>query len=177
MRCTASQGRGRARARGRWRAAAGAVTGLGVLVLSGCGSAVTVQGAPHKTDPRCASAMLAMPEAVGDLQQRETTSQATTAYGDPSGVIVRCGVDEPGPTTDPCTEVNGVDWLISEVPDQDEQWRAVSYGRSPAVEVLFDTSRVSSSTALVGVASAVGQLPQNRTCQSVSDTLELGTGS
>lgn len=160
--------------RGR-RATAAAV--LGALALSGCGSAVTVQGAPHNTDPRCASTMLAMPESVGDLPQRETTSQGTTAYGDPSGVIVRCGVDEPGPTTDPCTEVNGVDWLISEVPGQKDQWRAVSYGRSPAVEVLFDTSRVPSSTALVDMAPAVGHLPQNRTCQSVSDTLDLGKGS
>lgn len=150
---------------------------LAALALSGCGSAVTVAGAPHNTDPRCASAMLGMPESMGELPQRETTSQGTTAYGDPSGVIVRCGVDEPGPTTDPCTEVNGVDWLISEVSGQQNQWRAVSYGRSPAVEVLFDTSRVPSSSALVDMAPAVAHLPQNRTCQSVSDTLELGKGS
>ncbi|WP_016998321.1 DUF3515 domain-containing protein [Kocuria atrinae] len=155
------------------RRAALATMALGGLLLAGCGSPVSVDGAPHNTDPACASAMLAMPETMGDLDQRATTSQGTTAYGDPSGVIVRCGVEPPAPTTDPCTNVNGVDWLISEVEGQDNQWRAVSYGRSPAVEMLFDTSRVPSSTAIVEAGSAVAQIPQESTCLSVSDTLDL----
>ena len=84
--------------------------------------------------------------------------------------MVRCGVDVPPPTTEPCTNVNDVDWLISEVEGQDNRWRAVSYGRSPAVEVLFDTTRVPSSTALVDMSYAVGQIPQERECLSVADT-------
>lgn len=149
------------------------LVGVGAVILTGCGSPVSVEGAPGNTAPECASAMLAMPETMGDLEQRPTTSQGTTAYGDPSGVIVRCGVDAPPPTTDPCTNVNGVDWLISEVEGQDDQWRAVTYGRSPAVEVLFDTARVPSSTAIVETGSAVSQIPQERPCLSVSDTLDL----
>ncbi|MBD2764751.1 DUF3515 domain-containing protein [Kocuria sp. cx-455] len=145
---------------------------LGALLLTGCGSPVTVEGAPNNTDPACASAMLAMPETMGDLDQRATTSQGTTAYGDPSGVIVRCGVEPPAPTTDPCTNVNGVDWLISEVEGQENQWRAVSYGRSPAVEMLFDTGRVPSSTVIVEASSAVAQIPQQNACLSVADTLD-----
>lgn len=144
----------------------------GMLALTGCGSSVTVESAPHAMDPQCASVMLAMPDAVSDLDRRETSSQGTTAYGDPSAMIVRCGVDEPGPTTDPCTNVNGVDWLISEVKDQENQWRAVTYGRSPATEVLFDGSRVPSSTALVDTGSAAQSVPQTRQCLSVKDTLE-----
>lgn len=155
------------------RRAALATMTLGALFLTGCGSPVTVEGAPHNTDPACASVMLAMPETMGDLDQRATTSQGTTAYGDPSGVIVRCGVEPPAPTTDPCSNVNGVDWLISEVEGQENQWRAVSYGRSPAVEILFDTSRVPSSTAIVETGSAVAQIPQQSSCLSVSDTLDL----
>ena len=161
----------------RWlgsrRRLAAAVTVLtGVLALTGCGSAVTVESAPHATDPACASVMLAMPEDVGDMAQRETSSQGTTAYGDPSAMVVRCGVEPPGPTTDPCTDVNGVDWLISEVPDKKNQWRAVTYGRSPATEILFDGDRVPSSTALVDAGSAVQNVPQTGKCQSVKDTLE-----
>lgn len=146
---------------------------LGSLLLTGCGSPVTVEGAPHNTDPECASAMLAMPDTMGDLEQRATTSQGTTAYGEPSGLIVRCGVEPPAPTTEPCTNVNGVDWLISEVEGQENQWRAVTYGRSPAVEILFDTTKVPSSTAVVEAGSAVAQIPQENTCLSVSDTLDL----
>lgn len=147
--------------------------GAGVLGLTGCGaSPVTVDGAPHNIDPACASVMLAMPQTLGGLEQRQTTSQGTTAYGDPAGAVIRCGVDVPPPTTDPCTNVNGVDWLISEVKDQDNRWRAVSYGRSPAIEVLFDTTQVPSSTALTDMSYAVGQLPQQRKCLSVADTLK-----
>ncbi|CAL8898420.1 hypothetical protein KVA01_19480 [Kocuria varians] len=144
----------------------------GALALTGCGATVTVDGAPDAANPACAPVMLAMPGSVSDLDQRETSSQGTTAYGDPSAMIVRCGVDEPGPTTDPCTNVNGVDWLISEVKDQKDQWRAVTYGRSPAVEVLFDGGRVPSSTALVDTGAAVQSIPQTHKCLSVKDTLE-----
>ena len=156
----------------RRRLAAGAAAVTGVLALTGCGSTVTVEGAPHASDPACASVMLAMPADVSDMAQRETSSQGTTAYGDPSAMIVRCGVEPPGPTTNPCTNVNGVDWLISEVPDEKNQWRAVTYGRSPATEILFDGERVPSSTALVDAGSAVQNVPQTGKCQSVKDTLE-----
>ena len=167
-------GRGRARATSstKRRAGVAGVAMMGAFVLTGCGSTVTVDGAPDNADPNCASVMLAMPESVSGMDQRETSSQGTTAYGDPSAMIVRCGAEEPGPTTDPCTNVNGVDWLISEVPDQKDQWRAVTYGRSPAVEVLFDSSRVPSSTALVDTGSAVQNIEQTRQCLSVKDTLE-----
>ena len=171
-RTTGHPARGAASSRARRRTAGLGALVAGTLALTGCGSSVTVESAPHATDPQCASVMLAMPDVVSDLDRRETSSQGTTAYGDPSAMIVRCGVDEPGPTTDPCTYVNGVDWLISEVEDQKDQWRAVTYGRSPATEVLFDGSRVPSSTALVDTGSAVQSVPQTRQCLSVKDTLE-----
>ena len=164
--------RGEARAASPSRRRMTGAVVVGVLVLTGCGSTVTVDGAPDNTNPDCASVMLAMPETVSGMAQRETSSQGTTAYGDPSAMIVRCGAQEPGPTTDPCTNVNSVDWLISEVPDQKDHWRAVTYGRSPAVEVLFDSSRVPSSTALVDTGSAVQNVQQTRQCLSVKDTLE-----
>lgn len=168
----AAAGRGRTRATSSSRRRVAGAAVVGALVLTGCGSTVTVDGAPDNTNPDCASVMLAMPESVSGMDQRETSSQGTTAYGDPSAMIVRCGAEEPGPTTDPCTNVNGVDWLISEVPDQKDQWRAVTYGRSPAVEVLFDSSRVPSSTALVDTGSAMQNIEQTRQCLSVKDTLE-----
>ncbi|MFF0905107.1 UNVERIFIED_CONTAM: DUF3515 family protein [Kocuria sp. CPCC 205316] len=150
-----------------------AVLGAGALVavLAGCSAAVTVDPAENAADPGCAPAMLAMPETVGEHARRETTSQATTAYGEPTAAVVRCGVAPPGPTTDACSTVNDVDWLIRQ--DEDgSTWTATTYGRDPAVEVVFDSTAVASSTLLVELGSAVEQIPAERQCLDLQDTVE-----
>ncbi|NHU84606.1 DUF3515 family protein [Kocuria sp. JC486] len=140
--------------------------------LTGCGpGAVVVEPAVDAANADCASAMLAMPGEISDQAQRETTSQATTAYGDPASLIVRCGVTPPEPTTDMCSRVNGVDWIIRET-DQENRWKATTYGREPAFEVTFDTTVVASSTALIDLSSAVETVDQDRECLSVDETLE-----
>lgn len=116
--------------------------GASVLVLAGCSQPLVVDPAPYAADPDCARVMLAMPDAVGGLDVRGTTSQATAAYGSEFPIVVRCGVEPPGPTTDSCVAVaadgGSQDWLVVEDSDQ---WRATSFGRSPAVEVLIPTAR------------------------------------
>ncbi|WP_369047414.1 DUF3515 family protein [Sinomonas sp. P10A9] len=84
------------------------------LALSACSAPVTVQPAPGAANPACAPLMLALPDSLGDASLRKTTSQATAAWGDPAAVVLRCGVASPGPTTDRCVSVNGVDWVIKE---------------------------------------------------------------
>jgi len=91
----------------------------GVLVLAGCSSAVGVQAAPHAQDPECASVILALPESLGDgLERVDTTSQATAAWGTANdAVVLRCGVEPPGPTTEQCVTLETasgatVDWLV-----------------------------------------------------------------
>lgn len=150
-----------------------AVLAAGTLaaVLTGCTPAVTVDPAENATDPGCAPAMVAMPEVVGEHERRETTSQATTAYGDPTAAVVRCGVTPPGPTTDPCSSVNEVDWLIRQE-DEGTTWTATTYGRDPAVEVIFDSTAVASSTLLVELGSAVEQIPADRRCLDLEDTAQ-----
>ncbi|MFF0942796.1 DUF3515 family protein [Kocuria sp. CPCC 205300] len=147
-----------------------AVLAAGALaaVLTGCTPAVTVDSAENATDPGCAPAMLAVPEVVGEHERRETTSQATTAYGDPTAVVVRCGVTPPGPTTDPCSSVNEVDWLVRQ-DDEGTTWTATTYGRDPAVEVVFDSTAVASSTLLVELGPAVEQIPADRRCLDLED--------
>lgn len=67
---------------------------LATFGLTGCGAgAVTLEPAPDAANPTCAYALVAMPETVSGLSQRETTAQATTAWGDPSAVILKCGVE------------------------------------------------------------------------------------
>ena len=65
----------------------------GVLSLSACGAGnVNLDPAPDAANPVCAYAMVAMPEKLVGLQQRETTAQGTTAWGEPaSDVFLRRG--------------------------------------------------------------------------------------
>ena len=89
--------------------------------------------------------MLALPDAIGEAKLRKTNAQATAAWGDPSLVILRCGVNVPGPTTDRCVSVNGVDWVIKE---GNPVWTLTTFGREPATEILMDPDKISSATVL-----------------------------
>ncbi|MEH0109149.1 DUF3515 domain-containing protein [Tersicoccus sp. MR15.9] len=149
----------------RATAAVVAVTGL-TAMLTGCSPAVDVAPAPQSNDPRCAPVMLALPHDLAGLAKRTTTSQATAAWGDPSAAVLRCGVQPPGPTTERCVSVNGVDWVAVQ---EKSTWRLTTYGRTPAVELLLDTSRAASSTVLVELASPVSSLPRSHKCLDVRD--------
>jgi hypothetical protein len=145
---------------------------LGGLVMAGtagCSPAVTVEAAPDAANPACAPMMVMLPQFVADQPKRETTSQGSSAWGDPSQVILRCGVPVPGPTTDRCVTVNGVDWVLRQ---KDKTWTATTYGRNPATELVFDPDQVAESTVLVDLAAAVAKIPQTSKCLSVSDTLD-----
>jgi len=111
-------------------------------ILAACASPLVVDPAPYAADPRCASIMLGVPDAVGGLTMRDTSSQATTAYGERDPIVVRCGVEPPGPSTDQCVQVeaDGVTqgWLVAEEADV---WRAVAFGRTPALEVTIPRVR------------------------------------
>jgi len=87
--------------------------------------------------------MLALPDAVGGLDRRGTTSQATDAWGAKYPIVAKCGVDVPAPTTDPCVTIDtagySVDWVVHEGADA---WVATTYGRNPALEVTVPKIRV-----------------------------------
>ncbi|MDY6055667.1 DUF3515 family protein [Micrococcus sp.] len=143
-----------------------------VLTATGCaGRVATVEPAPHATDPACAPAMLAMPDALGDHALRPTDSQATAVWGEPAAVVLRCGVQPPGPTTDRCIAADGVDWVVRE---EEDRWRLTTYGRTPAVEVLLSQTAVSSDTVMAGLASAVERIPAARGCVGLSDAAPVG---
>ncbi len=145
-----------------------APTAILLLGVSGCASVVDVDPAGDAANARCADVMIALPPEVAENERRDTNSQATSAWGDPSSVVLRCGVDVPGPTTDPCVTVNDVDWVLRE---GDPAWTATTYGRDPAVEVLFDPDEVASSTVLVELGPAVSTAPQDRMCVGVSEAI------
>ena len=119
------------------------------------------------TNPACADVIVHLPASVADEAARETNAQATGAWGDPAAVLLRCGVTVPGPTTLPCLNINGIDWIEddSEAPI----YRYTTYGRDPAIEIVVDSEAVSGSTALIDVSDAVGYVPATGACLGAED--------
>lgn len=144
-----------------------------VLALSGCAPVVDVAPAKDAANPACAPMMVALPETMGDAVLRKTNSQATAAWGDPSKVILRCGVNVPGPTTDRCVSVNGVDWVIKE---GDPVWTLTTFGREPATEILMDPDQISSATVLAELSAAAGKIKATRNCVGQEELQNLPTG-
>ncbi|MCC2335627.1 DUF3515 domain-containing protein [Cellulomonas wangsupingiae] len=147
--------------------AAATVTLLGV---SACSSTVPVTVAPHATDPVCASVVLSLPASLGDgLTRVDTDAQATAAWGEPrEAVVLRCGVEPPGPTTDRCESVTTpggptVDWVVVE---DDGDWTFTTYGRVPAVELRVPAAVAAErSTSFVDLLGpAVARTAQERSC-------------
>ncbi|RMI03423.1 DUF3515 family protein [Cellulomonas triticagri] len=162
--------------------------------LAGCASSVGVPVAQDAANPDCARIVLQLPESLGDgLDQHRTTSQATSAWGDPTDpVTLRCGVEVPGPTTEQCVTVEtaagtAIDWLVradAEPPDGaadgategstpdalpspgTSDWTFVTYGRAPAVEVHVPASVVAerSTSFLDALSPAIAQVEATRSC-------------
>ncbi|MET3809187.1 DUF3515 family protein [Arthrobacter sp. UYEF3] len=143
------------------------------LVLSGCSPAVDVAPAKDAANAACAPMMLALPDSIGEAKLRKTDSQATAAWGDPSLVVLRCGVNVPGPTTDRCVSVNGVDWVMKE---GDPVWTLTTFGRDPATEILMDPNKISSATVLAELSGPAAKIKANRNCVGQADLQNLPTG-
>ncbi|GAB3616791.1 DUF3515 domain-containing protein [Okibacterium endophyticum] len=142
------------------------------LALSGCSPTLNLDPAADAGNPQCAEVSVRLPDRVADLPERETNAQATGAWGDPAGVILHCGVAVPGPTTDPCHSVNGVDWIEDASRADEDIYVFTTYGRDPAVEVVIDASLASGTTALTDLATAVSVLPTTTECVGAADVLE-----
>lgn len=116
----------------RLAAAAGALAL--VAGLAGCSTTIHLEAADDANSPACAEVSVLLPDAVGELERVWTDAQATGAWGDPT-VVLRCGVEPPAPSTEVCTTIGGVDWLV--LKQEDDRQRLVTYGRDPAVEVMI----------------------------------------
>lgn len=134
------------------RLASAALLAVGVALLAGCSTTIHLEPAADANNPICADVMVGLKNAnsIADLDRRWTDAQATAAWGvegDPSAIILRCGVTVPGPTSDlQCATLEGVDWLVdtSETP----YLRLTTYGRDPAVQLYIDTEAVSSNDVI-----------------------------
>jgi hypothetical protein len=140
-----------------------ALLAAAAVLLAGCGASVVLQPAPHAADPGCAEVMVAVRkiDQVGDLPRRTTTAQSTAAWGDPP-VVLHCGVEPPGPTTDACVDVDGVDWVAR--PELNGSTSYTTYGRVPAVQLTVPAGEESVSDVLVQLGPPAALIPQQRHC-------------
>jgi hypothetical protein len=141
----------------------------GTIALSGCSQPVTFDPAPQATDADCAAVIVRLPDVVAGQAERETNAQGTGAWGNPASVLLRCGVEPLGPTTDRCVSVDGVDWVIDE--SDAPRYLFTTFGRTPAVEVLIDNDVVSGTTAIADLSSAVSAIPAEGGCTNVDDAV------
>lgn len=143
-------------------------------LLSGCSAIVPVDAAQQSNDPACADVIVRLPGSVDGQAKRETNAQATGAWGEPASVLLRCGIEPTGPTTLPCVNLNGIDWIRDD--SQAPLFRFEAYGRQPGLEVIVDAEAeppVSGTNVLIDLGNAVSQLPQTRECVSLTDTYEF----
>jgi hypothetical protein len=140
-----------------------------VAALAGCTTAVALQPAELANDPACAEVMVRLPDTVAGLERRSTNAQSTAAWGDPAAVILRCGLPPTGPSPLPCATLDNIDWLRDG--SNDPNFAFITFGRSPAVEVLVDSRKVSGTSALGDLDSAVGNIVATDHCLDPADPL------
>ena len=129
------------------------------LTLGGCSS---IEPGPQAGTAACSALLKRLPERVLNRSRTDLDVAGAAAWGDPA-IVLRCGVPPTGPTDDPCLEVEGLDWTFTETEDD---FRFITYGRNPAVDVQLPTSmdRTAASAALVDLAPAVAPLPVTSRC-------------
>lgn len=145
-----------------------------VVTVAGCATPVPMEPAPEANDPACAQVSVRLPATVDGQSKRETNAQSTSAWGEPASILLRCGIDGIGPTTLPCLNINGVDWVRDD--SQAPLYRFEAYGREPGLEVIVDAEAqppVSGTNVLVDLGDAVSTLPQTRQCLSLTDSYDL----
>jgi hypothetical protein len=143
-----------------------ALTGAAVLAaLAGCAPTVAMDPAAGANNPKCADVTVRLPDSVAGKAERQTDAQATGAWGDPTVVLLRCGVTPIGPTTKPCVTVNGIDWVLTSNPSA-TTIRYITFGRVPATEVIISHGKggVSDASVLPDFASAIGSIKQTHKC-------------
>ncbi|MEY4275647.1 MAG: hypothetical protein RIS26_110 [Actinomycetota bacterium] len=139
---------------------------LGVIVLplllSGCATTVHLEPAKEANSVTCANLMVRLPDTSDNLERRSTDAQSTAAWGDPAAVIFRCGLPEVTVSTLKCVSSEGVDWLVD--PSDAPNYRFITFGRSPASEVIIDSRKAVGVNVLDGLASTIKYQETSKTC-------------
>jgi len=140
---------------------------ISTILLSGCSAVVSLEAAEFANDPNCAEVSVRLPDQIGEFPQRFTNAQATKAWGEPTAILFRCGLEPVVISTLPCVTASDVDWLVDD--SNAPSFRFISFGTTPAVEVIVDSEQASGATALDSVAQAVMKLPLSANCTVATD--------
>jgi hypothetical protein len=142
------------------------VLGIGAafaIGASGCAPTLNLEPGPDANTPGCAEVVVRLPTQLGELPLRNTNAQATGAWGEPASVILRCGIEPVEVSALPCVTVADVDWLVDD--SAAPSFRFVTFGRTPATEVIVDSGKASGITALEELADAVNRAEPEKVCQ------------
>jgi len=142
------------------------VLGLGAafaLGASGCAPILNLEAGADSNNPGCAEVVVRLPNQLGELPSRNTNAQGTGAWGEPASVILRCGIEPTEVSALPCVTVGEVDWLVDD--SAAPSFRFVTFGRTPATEVIVDSGEASGITALEELADAVNRAAPDKVCQ------------
>jgi hypothetical protein len=135
--------------------------------LSACTATVSLEAAADSNNPACAEVSVRLPDQVAELTKRVTDAQATGAWGNPTAVLLRCGLPPVEVSELPCVTANGVDWLVDE--RAKPSYRFITFGRNPATEVIVDSTKAAGVTALSDLSSAIQSIEATKECSTVTN--------
>ena len=136
-----------------------------VLVLAGCAPVVPLEPAEQANNPECAEILVRLPDELAGLPERRVNAQSTAAWGEPTAVILRCGLEPVEISPLLCVSASDIDWLVDE--SKAPSYRFISYARSPATEVIVDSNVVAGVTVLEELAASIGVLEATKRCTEV----------
>ena len=138
-----------------------------VLVLAGCAPVVPLEPAEQANNPECAEIMVRLPDELAGLPERRVNAQSTAAWGEPTAVILRCGLEPVEISPILCVSASDIDWLVDE--SKAPSYRFISYARSPATEVIVDSNVVAGVTVLEELAASIGVLEATKRCTEITN--------
>jgi len=140
----------------------------GVLVSCGDSPGEGVTAAPHAEDAACKQLAARYPDRLGGQELTFTDRPGVAVWGD-NAIVLRCGVELPVPTLDPCATVDGVDWVSREERSKDGGKVVVTYGRDPAVEAVVSDEVVAVDDVLVDLSALAEPIRTYTKCLNLDD--------
>jgi hypothetical protein len=138
-----------------------------VLVLTGCAPIVPLEPAEQANNAECAEIIVRLPDELAGLAERRVNAQSTAAWGEPAAVILRCGLEPVEVSPLVCVTASDIDWLVDE--SEAPNFRFITYARSPATEVIIDSTVVAGVTVLDQLAASIGVLDATKRCTEVTN--------
>ena len=139
-----------------------ALLAIATLMLTGCTATVNIDAAEDANNPACAEVIVRLPNQVDGKDKRVTGAQSTGAWGEPTAILLRCGLAEASASKLPCITASGIDWLVDD--SAAPNFRFITFGRKPALEVIVDSEKASGIAALDELSTSVAFLPQYKAC-------------